>query len=55
VLESRMEGKGKMQLPPGNYTLKLWGTDPSVNIDRILIDFGGLKPGYSGSEIQNNR
>ncbi len=55
VLESRMVGKGKLRLSPGNYTLKLWGTDPSVNIDRILIDFGGLKPGYSGPEIQNNK
>jgi hypothetical protein len=48
VLESRMIGIGELQLPPGTYRFKLWGTDPSVNVDRILIDFGGLKPGYVG-------
>ena len=48
VLESRMTGKGELTLAPGKYKLKLWGTDPSVNVDRIIIDFGGLKSNYSG-------
>ncbi|GGF48065.1 glycosyl hydrolase 115 family protein [Echinicola rosea] len=40
VLESRMMGEVEMKLEPGTYQLKLWGTDPSVSIDRITIDFG---------------
>ncbi|QIA07432.1 glycosyl hydrolase 115 family protein [Draconibacterium halophilum] len=48
VLESRMIGTGQLNLDPGPYRLKLWGTDPSVNVDRILIDFGGLKQSYTG-------
>lgn len=46
VLESRMTGTGELTLDPGTYRLKLWGTDPSVNIDHITIDFGGLMPSY---------
>lgn len=48
VLESRMIGTGELDLEPGTYRFKLWGTDPSVNVDRIQIDFGGLKPSYVG-------
>lgn len=48
VLESRMSGTGQLTLGPGTYRLKVWGTDPSVTIDRILIDFGGLKESYIG-------
>jgi len=48
VLENRMIGMGQVSMEPGTYKLKLWGTDPSVNVDRILIDFGGLKKSYTG-------
>ncbi|WP_310688362.1 glycosyl hydrolase 115 family protein [Aliifodinibius sp. S!AR15-10] len=48
VLESRMIGTGQLDLEPGTYRLKLWGTDPSVNVDQITIDFGGLEPSYVG-------
>jgi hypothetical protein len=48
VLESRMAGTGELDLAPGKYRLKLWGIDPSVSVDRIVIDFGGLKPSYVG-------
>jgi hypothetical protein len=48
VLESRMIGIGQLNIKPGAYRLKLWGTDPSVSVDRILIDFGGLKQSYTG-------
>lgn len=48
VLEGRMVGKGDLDLEPGKYRFKLWGTDPSVNVDKIMIDFGGLKPSYLG-------
>lgn len=50
VLESRMIGISQVSLEPGRYQMKLWGTDPSVNIDRILIDFGGLKKSYTGPQ-----
>ncbi|MFO7657873.1 MAG: glycosyl hydrolase 115 family protein [Bacteroidales bacterium] len=32
---------------PGRHTLKITALDPGVIIDRIVIDFGGLKHGYS--------
>ncbi len=48
VLQSRMIGTATMELEPGSYRLKLWGTDPSVNVDRIIFDFGGLEPSYVG-------
>ncbi|WP_185957287.1 glycosyl hydrolase 115 family protein [Gracilimonas mengyeensis] len=48
VLEDRMTGTGRLELEPGTYRFKVWGTDPSVNIDRIIMDFGGLKPTYLG-------
>lgn len=56
VLESRMVGTGELDLVPGNYRFKLWGTDPSVSVDRVTIDFGGLKPSYVGpSQTRINR
>jgi hypothetical protein len=56
VLEGRMVGTGELDLDPGTYRFKLWGTDPSVNVDRITIDFGGLKPTYVGpSQTRINR
>ncbi|RYZ07642.1 MAG: hypothetical protein EOO73_11745 [Myxococcales bacterium] len=33
---------------PGYHTLHLWKVDPSIAIDRIVIDTGGLKPSYLG-------
>lgn len=50
VLESRMTGSTELSLAPGVYRLKLWGADPSVNVDRILIDFGGLESSYVGPQ-----
>lgn len=32
---------------PGKHSLKIKALDPGLIIDRITIDFGGLKPGYS--------
>lgn len=32
---------------PGNHTLTITALDPGIIIDRITIDFGGLKPGYA--------
>lgn len=39
----------KIQLPftgPGMHTLRIYTVDPGVLLDRIVIDMGGMKPGY---------
>ncbi|MDC0683023.1 glycosyl hydrolase 115 family protein [Sorangium atrum] len=33
---------------PGYHTLRIWKVDPSIAIDRIVIDTGGLMPSYLG-------
>jgi hypothetical protein len=33
---------------PGYHTLRIWKVDPSIAIDRIVVDTGGLKPSYLG-------
>jgi hypothetical protein len=33
---------------PGYHTLRIWKVDPSIVIDRIVIDAGGLRPSYLG-------
>lgn len=33
---------------PGYHTLHLYAVDPSIAIDRIVIDTGGLQPSYLG-------
>ncbi len=35
---------------PGKHKLKVWLLDPGVCIDRMVIDFGGLKESYLGPE-----
>jgi hypothetical protein len=35
---------------PGRHTLKIWSKDPNVVIQKMIIDFGGLKQSYSGPE-----
>ncbi len=32
----------------GYHTLKMWKVDPSIVVDRIVIDTGGLRPSYLG-------
>jgi hypothetical protein len=32
----------------GYHTLKVWMVDPAVVLEKIVIDFGGLKPSYLG-------
>jgi hypothetical protein len=33
---------------PGYHTLRIWKVDPSIAIDRIVIDTGGLRASYLG-------
>jgi hypothetical protein len=33
---------------PGYHILRIWKVDPSIVLDRIVIDTGGLKPSYLG-------
>ena len=40
----------------GYHSLKVWMIDPGIIIEKIMIDMGGLKPGYLGApESYNNR
>lgn len=48
VLSNSAEKKLKLdRLNPGKHTLRIYMIDPGVILDRIIIDFGGLKSGYT--------
>ena len=49
VLEQIEKVSGTIQVSaPGYHTLKLWKIDPSMAVDRIVVDTGGLRPSYMG-------
>jgi len=49
VLEQIEKLSGTIQVTtPGYHTLKLLKVDPSIAVDRIVIDTGGLSPSYMG-------
>jgi len=51
VLHAAMYGKAKLRFDEGAHTLKIYGVDPSVILDKIIIDFGGLAKSYFGPDV----
>ncbi len=50
VQRNMMSGKTKLKMETGRHRLRIWGLDAGVILDKILIDFGGLKKSYLGPE-----
>jgi hypothetical protein len=48
ALRDAMMAEGVIDVPAGRHVLRLWGADPSVVADRIVLDLGGLRPSYLG-------
>lgn len=48
VLRGAMTGTAQIHLAPGRHTLRVYGVDPSVVLDRIILEFGETAPSYLG-------
>ena len=49
VLNNTRVASAKLKVPaPGPHTLKIFGIEAGVVIDKLVIDCGGLKPSYLG-------
>ena len=46
VAENAMSGTATLDLDPGTHTLRVWASDPSVNVTGLVLDFGGLRSSY---------
>jgi len=40
-------------LNPGEHIIKYWMISPAVILQKIVLDFGGLKPSYLGPQETN--
>jgi hypothetical protein len=48
-VENLMTITGKLTIQKaGEHTLKFWMVDPGIVIDKIILDFGGVKDSYLG-------
>jgi hypothetical protein len=49
VLNNVLIATTKLEVPaPGAHTLHVYGLEPGVVLDKLVIDCGGLKPSYLG-------
>ncbi|MFA6450711.1 MAG: glycosyl hydrolase 115 family protein [bacterium] len=48
VLHGAMYGKAELEIDKGKHILKIIEIDPSVILDKIFIDFGGMQKSYLG-------
>ncbi len=49
VLNAAVTGAARLDVPTaGAHTVQLYGVDPGVVVDKIVIDCGGLTPSYLG-------
>jgi hypothetical protein len=48
VLGGMMEGRADLQIPTGLHVLHIWGTDPTVMLDKIILNFTEMPSGYLG-------
>lgn len=55
VLDGVMEGRAEMQIAPGVHILHIWGTNPDVMLDKIIIGFADIPSGYLGPNPTRTR
>jgi hypothetical protein len=48
VQRNMMEGRARISIMPGSRMLTIYAADPSVVLDKIILDFGGMKKSYLG-------